>query len=243
MHPVSPAIHPRFVFLPLLVFARHSGAARISVVAVACSCYHPERSEGPRICLVPCLFWPLLVFARHSGAARISVVCRCQFLPLPVLACHPERRRSRPYRERRSRRTCGSYRPTTSARTFLPQNPSPRVTPIEFSLRRICTHHEDAHPDNFPPTASQFLPCTRRAPRNSPRRNACSRPNSSANKIRSPARTSTAGLRGCLHPAYRSECTGAGYSSSAPTVSSQPAHNALREPRISHLHGLWGRLA
>jgi hypothetical protein len=34
------------LFLPLLVFARHSGEARISVIAVVCSCRHPERSRS-----------------------------------------------------------------------------------------------------------------------------------------------------------------------------------------------------
>ena len=171
MRRVSPAIHP------------------ISVLVIVCFCSSFWRSQNLRSCLCLVLSLPFL-FVIPAG--NLLLPLRLSVLAVVRSCCPPERRRSRPYRERRSRRTCGSYRLATTARTFLSPNSSPPVYPAGFSLRRNCPHHENAYPapSNFPPRQPSLRP--RRAPRNAPRRNPHAGSISRAASLRSAGGTSNA---------------------------------------------------
>jgi len=89
-------------------------------------------------------------FRLWGGPARTPVsvkiptfrLCRCLFFSFPLKQkCHPERRRSQPHRERRSRRTCGLlFLPLLLALLFA--TPSQARTPLVLRL----TLHDTIQP-------------------------------------------------------------------------------------------------
>jgi hypothetical protein len=124
-------------------FVRHSGAARISVLALALLFVIPAQPESLSFAFVcySSSFWA------DFGPESPYFVVVCSLSEPPKL-CHPERSGSRPHREPRSRRACGclfcavilsaSFERERSRRTPTLSQPSTPFSHKTPELRPSC---------------------------------------------------------------------------------------------------------